>query len=74
MVSSASLRQPPTRPQYRRRTSLPSDQQRHSKYLDNKYWQQYRNNDRLAQQVYDLTHPDYLALAELELTLKWPTV
>ena len=74
MVSSASLRQLPTRPHYSRRTSLPSNQQKHSKYLDNKYWQQYRNDDRLAQRVYNLTHPDYLVLSELELTLKWPTV
>ena len=67
MVSSVSLRQSPVRRQYSQRTSQLDSQQKHSKYLDNKYWQPYRNDDKLAQQVYRLTHPDYLVQTEIEL-------
>ena len=73
MVSSIRLRRSPTRTQRNRRTSQVSKQQKDSKYLDNKFWRPYRNDDKLTQQVYRLTHPDYLELAELEIRLKWPT-
>ena len=68
MVLSVSLRQSPTRPRDSRRPSQLSNPQKRSKYLDNKYWQPYRNNDKLAQRIYRLTHPDYLLQAERELS------
>ena len=33
--------------------------------LDSPNWRPYRNNEDLAQQVYELTHPDELTYAEL---------
>ena len=72
MTAPVSFRRQTPRTQLSPRTAR-TFQPRESKYLDNKFWRPYRNNDQLTQQVYQLTHPDYLVIAEQELELGWPT-
>ena len=72
MPSPVSFRRLTTRTQRSPRTAR-TFQPRESKYLDNKFWRPYRCNDQLTQRVYQLTHPDYLDIAEQELRLDWPT-
>ena len=71
MPASINLRRPMARTQRSNRMTRVF-KPRESKYLDNKFWRPYRNSDQLTQQVYQLTHPDYLAIAEQELRLSWP--
>ena len=72
MTSPISIRRPTTRTQRSSRTAR-TFEQRESKYLDNKFWRPYRSDDQLTQRVYQLTHPDYLDIAEQELGLDYPT-
>ena len=70
MASPITFKRSPSRSQ--QRVSLTGSSQtfeslrRRSKYLDNKFWRPYRNSAALAEQVYDLTHPDAVTFAELE--------
>ena len=71
MASPITFKRSPSRSQ--QRVSLTGSSQtfeslrrQRSKYLDNKFWRPYRNSTALAEQVYDLTHPDAVTFAELE--------
>ena len=72
MTAPVSFRRQTTRTQRSPRTTR-TFQPRESKYLDNKFWRPYRNSDQLMGQVYQITHPDYLDIADQELGLGWPT-
>ncbi len=52
------------RPSYRPARTVRKQQS--SSRLDNPHRRPYRNSEDLAQQVYELTHPDELTFAELE--------
>ncbi|MGB3766537.1 MAG: hypothetical protein WA947_08255 [Phormidesmis sp.] len=70
MASPITFKRSPSRNQ--QRVSLTESSQtpeslsrRRSKYLDSKFWRPYQNSAALAQQLYDLTHPDEATFAEL---------
>ena len=63
---SISSEESPTRSRTSNRPAQSTRKQQRNSRLDNPHWRPYRNSNELAQQVYDLTHPENAqAFAEL---------